>query len=125
MWVDQRMVEQLPRVLSVHDQSAADRPVHIRRTAGVSGVWTLCWLDTESESGSVTISRLDLLAGLTTHSGALPGGRFAPVFPSDMAPSEITSEMRALLDRHPQHVMAPLFQDSASGRVTWQKAGAE
>ena len=124
IWVDQQLVQQLPCVLSVHDQSASDRPVHIRRTAGLSGVWTLCWLEAESEEGNFAISRGDLLAGLTTLSGGLPRRQFAPVFPSDMATSELDSEMQVLHDRYPQHLMGPLIQDSASGRVTWRKAGA-
>ena len=118
IWVDQQAVEEPPCVLSVRDQSAVVRPAHIRRTAGLSGAWTLCWLETESETGSLALSRCDLLAGLIRHRKG-SRGRFAPVFPSDMAPSEMEAHMRDLLDRYPQRLLAPLIQDSASGCVTW------
>lgn len=125
IWVDEQAMEQPPCILSLPDQSAVGSPIHIRRTAGLSGVWTLCWLETENDSGNLALSRPDLLAGLIGYCEGSPRGRLAPVFPSHMVPSEMESQMRDLLHRHPHRLLGPLIQDSASGHVTWQKAGVE
>ncbi|RYV49438.1 threonylcarbamoyl-AMP synthase [Pengzhenrongella frigida] len=125
IWVDEQAVVQTPSFLPAHDQSSADRPIDIRYTAGLSGIWTLCWLEMESDSRNRAVTRLDLLAGLVRHSEGPLHGRFLPVFPSDTPPSEMESQMRSLQDRYPRRLIGSLIQDSASGRVTWQEVGTE
>jgi len=126
IWVDPHLVESPPSVLCVDGRSSsAEASVPIRCTAGLSGVWTLCWLEVAGRTDGVTMSRGDLLAGLTAHGGEASRGRFAPVFPSDTAPSEVEFQMRELESRYPRRLMAPLIQDLVSGRVTCQEPGAD
>lgn len=90
IWIEPRMAAEIQCVLTVHDQSAADRPIHIRETAGLSGIWTICWLEIPGGKDRNEVSRLDLLGALIESAGlgqeGVSLGRFAPVFRSDTAP---------------------------------------
>ena len=122
IWIEPRMAVEVPCVLTLRDQSAAGRPVQIRETTGLSGIWTMCWLETPGGEDRNEVSRQDLLGALIESSGfgqeGVPSGRFIPVFRSDAAPSEAQTEMRSLRKWYPHHMIAPLYQDPVTGRLS-------
>lgn len=122
IWIEPGITVEALCVPTSRGHSAAGRPVQIRETAGLSGIWTMCWLGTPGGEGGNEVSRQDLLSALIepTDSGQerMPPGRFIPVFPSDAAPSEVQTQMRSLLQLYPHHLMAPLYQDRDTGRLS-------
>lgn len=102
--------------------SAAGRPVQIRETAGLSGIWTICWLEIPSCDDRDEVSRLDLLSALIEPTDyvqeRISPRRFIPVFPSDAALCEVQMQIRSLRQLYPHHLMAPLYQDRDTGRLS-------
>jgi len=120
IWITPDITIEALCVPTSRGHSAAGRPVQIRETAGLSGIWTMCWLGTPGGEGGNEVSRQDLLSALIEPADSgqegMPPGRFIPVFPSDAAPSEVQTQMRSLLQQYPHHLLAPLYQDRDTGR---------
>lgn len=117
IWIERRMAAEIPCVLTVHDQCADGRHIHIRESAGLSDIWTILWLETLGGKDRNQVSRLCLLGALVESAGLGQEGRFVPVFRSDTAPSEVQTQMRNLLKWYSHHLMTRLFQDPATGRL--------
>jgi hypothetical protein len=100
IWLDPRMTaREVPATLSVRQQSLDGRPARIRESFGLSGVWTLCWLDDEGVSRLALVEAL--LEASLDGSGGASSGRFIPVFRRDVAEPVVQVEVRGLRDRYP------------------------
>ena len=124
IWVGPGMAAEVPSVLTSRTRSAAGWPVQIRETVGLSGIWTICWLETPRGEGRDDLSRFALLGSLIESAdqgedGVSPG-RFAPVFRGVTAPSEVQAEMRSLQEPYSHHLLTPLFQNPVTGRLSHQ-----
>jgi hypothetical protein len=120
IWLDPHMVVDTPDVLVVANQRV-DQDIHIRETAGLQGIWTICWLGAADEKDGDAICRLLLLKSLIEHPSARkhepPSGRFIPVFPSRTSESELKNEMGRLGAQNSHYLMPAWFQDAATGRL--------
>lgn len=120
IWLDPHMVADNPDVLTMPNQDV-DQGIYIRETAGVRGVWTICWLGAADQQDGDDVCRLLLLDSLIGHVSARqqgsPSGRFIPVFPTRTSESELKNEMDRLLAQNSHYLMPAWFQDAATGRL--------
>lgn len=125
LWVDPRWGEHLPCELLWRELDGKSGAAHIRETAGIAGIWMLCWLELPASARPLT--RHALLASLAAGFGpaaADPPPAFVPVFPLDAPASKIRTELQRLTTEYSDLLVAPLYQDARSGRLqTLTKAG--
>jgi len=65
VWIDEEAMANLPSELLLSGGSGPRRTVRILETAGINGIWMLCWLD----AAASTIARVDLVAPLPERLG--------------------------------------------------------
>jgi hypothetical protein len=120
IWLDPHMVADTSDVLVVANQHV-DQGIYIRETAGLRGIWTICWLGAVDEKDGDDICRLLLLESLIKQVNARkhgpPSGRFIPVFPSRTSEPELKNEMDRLRAQNSHYLMPAWFQDTATGRL--------
>lgn len=117
IWIDEDGVANLPGALILPDGAGGQRVVRVTEAAGINGVWMVCWLDLTAAS----VSRADLVEALLEcfghdESSATCPARFVPVFSCDAPEPHIKGELQRLRVRHPNVVLAHIFQDRA-GRL--------
>lgn len=111
IWIDDEGVANLPSALVLPEAGGARRTVRILETAGINGIWMLCWL----EAVARTVSRVDLVAALLEYFGheetetATFAVRFIPVFPGDTSERSAKDESHALEARYPGLALSPAF----------------
>lgn len=118
IWIDAGWVSDMPCELPWHEPPAVDRTARLRETAGIAGVWMLCWL--EGPAGVPPPSRAALLESLLSEfardrNGAPPF--FVPVFALDAPADEAQAELRRLAAGYRDLLLAPIYQDPGSGRL--------
>lgn len=118
LWLDSRL-EDLPSIMALPGDSYPPQRISVAESAGLSGIWTLCWLDPLTDISNTRMARLALLEALLAESAQTQDaptqqGAFVPVFSADMEASDIVAEMDRLRDHHGQ-VLDPVFQDPYSG----------
>lgn len=112
IWIEPRMVAEVPARLTARDRPKAGQPGRIQSSVGLSGIWTLCWLDNDQTD------RQSLLRGLAEATpDGIPSGGFVPVFAADAEESQVQSELGALRDCYPK-VLSPLYQDRMTGQIS-------
>ncbi len=126
LWVDSSWTEiPLPHLLPWHDPATGRRTVHIRESAGVDGIWMLCWLD--RRAGGSDLSRHALLASLLRAFGrnrAQAPPCFVPVFALDAPPLETQAEVDRLATDFGDLLQPPIFCNPHSGRLDIPALGA-
>jgi hypothetical protein len=103
-------VENPPLTLKLPDRDDALRTVPVTETTGITGIWTLCWLETAAR----TISPVDLATGLMDYYGyedaATYAERFTLIVPGDVPAGGIRAELQKLKARYPSLVLPPIYQ---------------
>ncbi|MBM4185560.1 MAG: hypothetical protein FJ207_15295 [Gemmatimonadetes bacterium] len=96
--------------------SSPRRLLHVHSTVGISGLWTMCYVD----DSSLTRVRLldELVGGSSAGTGATRGSRFLPVFPRSTSDEAIRSEVSRLSARYPDEVCPPLFMNPMTGALS-------
>lgn len=113
IWIDEKGIANPPSALVLPSASGGGRTVHILETAGINGIWMLCWLD----APACTVSRVDLAAALLKCFGheeteaATPAVRFIPIFSVDISERCAGDEMRVLDALHPGWMLSPAYRD--------------
>ncbi|GMV44873.1 MAG: hypothetical protein AMXMBFR66_02710 [Pseudomonadota bacterium] len=118
LWVDPRWGERIPCELLWREADGKSGTAYIRETAGVNGIWMLCWIEVPPAAPRLT--RRALLASLAAAFGAPradPPPAFVPVFPLDAPASDVRTELQRLTTEHADLMLAPLYQDVRSGRL--------
>lgn len=115
IWRDSTISEEVAANLDEEAPTIAGGLGKIRESTSLGGVWTLCWLHSESVSRlSVGKALLQLSSSKTED---VLEGKFTPVFPVDMSDSEIEYELYTLQCRLPSRVMPPLWQERQTGKI--------
>jgi hypothetical protein len=121
IWVDPQMSAAAPDFL-MDDNKATHQHLDIRETAGVLGIWTICWLESEDPKDGHEVSRLTILDSLLGRARQRRQesslGCFIPVFPSYVPRSELIVDMALLAVQNSQCLMSPWCQDLATGLLT-------
>lgn len=117
IWIEARLAREVPAALSCRGWAAGRRTFPIRESAGVPGIWTICWLDAPGDANLAAVRGL-IVSALTEGSGqdGAPG-RFAPVFAANAAAEAVRAELRRLRERFPGRLVSPVLQDPATGRL--------
>lgn len=117
IWIDPHGVANPPPTLNLPDRDDAQRTVPVVETTGVSGIWTLCWLETPAR----TVSPVDLATALLDYYGyedpAAHAERFIPIVPGDVPADGISVELQELEARYPSLALPPIYQRTSSGWI--------
>jgi hypothetical protein len=119
IWVDAVMVEVPPQVFDCVSISGR-RPIQIRETVGLDGIWQLCWLDVTSDGKSDTLAEMrealvSALLGERPRSADRADQRFIPVFDADDTLAFIQPQIKRLQERFPDLIGLP---------ATWNRTTA-
>lgn len=115
IWIDEETLANVPATLASPNPDAPAGTIRVLETAGVSGIWMLCWLDPMAG----TLSRADLLSGLVRGAAdgeptaPAPSARFLPVYPHDADVYSAFRDWQALQARHADRVLPPAYLDEA------------
>ncbi len=110
IWLDPAQVVEVPASLGPVGPVDRNRgPWQIAASAGLSGLWTLCWIEGPPLDRRTLVTALD-----GTGSGA---GGFHPVFGREAIGSAHHRELGALAERRGDLIRSPLFLDGESGRL--------
>jgi hypothetical protein len=114
LWVEPHLFDDLPPSLLPNSPGLRSRSSRIVESLGVSGIWTLCWIENPAVMRSTL---LDALIDASLRAGAPAGsGRFVPVFRSNAWESEVRADLEVLGGKTAL-VLPPLSQNPASGRL--------
>ncbi len=99
-------------------------------SVGVSGLWTLSWLDGEWTRPALLDA---LVAASRPGRFGVPAGQFVPVYASDVGDEVMHHELAVLRRRHARHLSPPLWQSTTDGglslggtpRVSLQQTGSD
>lgn len=119
IWVEAHWVANLPCVLEWRESLAVHQTARVRETAGVSGIWMLCWLDVPAGARPLSRGALveSLLAAFERYRGDAPPPCFVPVFDAGALAGETQAEMRRLTAGYRELLLAPLYQNPITGRL--------
>ena len=110
IWIDPDGVENPPLTLKLPDCGDVHRTVPVTETTGISGIWTLCWLETAAR----TLAPVDLATALLDYYGyedpAAHAERFTLIVPGDVPAGGIRSELQKLKARYPSLLLPPIYQ---------------
>lgn len=110
IWIDPDAVANPPLSLKLPDRDDAQRTVPVTETTGITGIWTLCWLETAAR----TVSLVDLATALLDHCGyedpAANAERFTLIVPGTVPADGISAELQKLKARYPSLVLPPIYQ---------------
>jgi hypothetical protein len=114
LWVDPSWGERIPSELQWRDPDGTYSGASIRESAGVEGIWMLCWLEAPASARPMT--RHALLASLAALDAAVADRPpvFVPVFPLDAPANEVRVEWQRLKSEHAQRLLAPLSSTPSS-----------
>lgn len=122
LWLAPCLLEDLPAMMAMPGHGSPAQQIRVTESAGLSGGWTLYWLDPLTDIGTTRSSRQALLEALAAESAQEQGAptspvAFMPVFSADMETAAVVAEMTRLRDQY-AHVLSPVFQDPYSGRLS-------
>lgn len=118
LWVDPRWSECSSCEFPWREPGSESGTARIRESAGVDGIWMLCWLEVPATARCV--SRHALLMSLSARSEpalADPPPAFVPVFPLDAPARDVRAELQRLSAEHAALVLAPWYQETSTGRL--------
>lgn len=114
LWIEPHLFGALPPHLAPGGSGLRSRSSRIVESLGVTGIWTLCWIENPVV---LRTSLLEALVEASRRTGAPPGsGRFVPVFRSNAWESEVRADLEVLGDKGAL-VLPPLSQNPATGRL--------
>lgn len=110
VWIDPDAVVNPPLTLKLPDRDDAQRTVPVTETTGITGIWTLCWLETAAG----TVSLVDLATALLDHCSyedpAAYTERFTLIVPGDVPAGGVRAELQKLEARYPSLLLPPIYQ---------------
>lgn len=122
IWVDALMVDVPPQVFDCVSTSGR-RPLQIRETVGVGGIWQLCWLVVASDGRPDTLAEVrealvSALLGERPQSADRADQRFIPVFDADDTLAVIQPQIKRLQARFPDLIGPPATWNRTTATLT-------
>lgn len=115
LWVHPTMAKHPPACLVQPSVQEKGGKRHVVQTASVSGIWTLCWLESMHPAQSPALSQEEFFGCLLATSGEEAAeGKYIPVFSNE---TEFADALK-LQNSNLRSVLAPLFWDTDKGRFS-------
>ena len=135
VWIHPQSPDNLPShigcTLPRGDSSSTQIEYDISESFGLSGIWTLCWLNIRQpgERFDRSLQREALLLSLLRWSNQdvfeTDIGQFSPVFDSKDQPDLIWSEVSRLRRRYPGRITMPFVHDTQTARLYPAEGGSD